>query len=45
MPAKTEKQRRFMGLCSSPKGRAKAKGKCPPKKVAKEFARGKALGK
>ena len=39
MPAKTEKQRKFMGMCSSPEGRAKAKGKCPPVKVAKEFAR------
>ena len=37
MPAKTEKQRRYMALCSTPKGRAKATGKCPPVKVAKEF--------
>lgn len=39
MPAKTEKQRKFMGLCSNPEGRKKAKGKCPPMKVAKEFAK------
>jgi len=39
MPAKTKKQQRFMGMCSTTKGRKKAKGKCPPKKVAKEFAR------
>lgn len=38
MPSKTPKQRRFMAMCASPKGRAKAKGKCPPAKVAKEFA-------
>lgn len=39
MPAKTEKQRRFMGMCSTTEGRKKATGKCPPKKVAKEFAK------
>jgi len=39
MPAKTEKQRRFMGMCTTPKGRKKAKGKCPPVKIAREFAR------
>lgn len=41
MPAKTEKQRRFMGMCSTPKGRKKLKEKgvdCPPVEVAKEFA-------
>lgn len=37
MPAKTEKQRRFMAMCSTKKGRGKAKGKCPPVKVAKKF--------
>jgi len=37
MPSKTEKQRRFMAMCSTPKGRTKAKGKCPPQKVAMEF--------
>jgi len=26
-----------MGLCSTPAGRAKARGKCPPVAVAKEF--------
>jgi hypothetical protein len=39
MPAKTAKQQRFMGMCSTAKGRRKAQGKCPPKAVAKEFAR------
>lgn len=37
MPAKTAKQQRFMSMCSARRGRAKAKGKCPPVKVAKEF--------
>lgn len=39
MPGKTAKQRRFMGMCTTAKGRKKARGKCPPKKVAREFAR------
>lgn len=39
MPAKSDKQQKFMGMCSTPEGRKKAKGKCPPKKVAKEFAK------
>lgn len=39
MPAKTEKQRKFMGMCTTTAGRKKAKKKCPPKKVAREFAR------
>ena len=39
MPAKTEKQRKFMGMCSTTKGRKKAKGRCPSRKVAKEFRR------
>jgi len=39
MPAKTAKQQRFMGMCTTAKGRKKAKKKCPPKKVAKEFAK------
>ncbi len=39
MPAKTEKQRRYMAMCSTTKGRKKARGKCPPKKVAKKFRR------
>ena len=39
MPAKTEKQRRFMAMCSTPKGRKKARGKCPSVKVAREFRR------
>lgn len=38
MPAKSEAQRRFMGLCSTSEGRAKAKRKCPPSSVAKEYA-------
>jgi hypothetical protein len=37
MPAKTRKQQRFMAMCSTKKGRAKARGKCPPVKVAKKF--------
>lgn len=37
MPSKSQSQHNFMGLCSTPKGRAKAKGKCPPAKVAKEY--------
>lgn len=37
MPAKTERQRRFMALCYSSPG--KAKKKCPSKKVAHEFMR------
>ena len=39
MPAKSKAQQRFMGMCSTPEGRAKAKGKCPPLSVAKDFAR------
>jgi len=37
MPAKTKKQQRFMAMCTTPKGRKKAKGKCPPQNVAEEF--------
>ena len=37
MPSKTPKQQRFMAMCSTPKGRQKAKGKCPSVAVAKEF--------
>ena len=39
MPGKTKKQRAYMGMCSTTKGRKKAKGKCPSVKVAKEFRR------
>lgn len=39
MPAKTRKQQRYMAMCSTPAGRKKARGKCPPVKVAKEFRR------
>jgi len=35
MPAKTEKQARFMRMCAHNPGAAK--GKCPSKKVAREF--------
>lgn len=38
MPAKSAKQQRLMGMCSTPEGRKKAKRKCPPNTVAKEFA-------
>ena len=37
MPAKSEKQRKFMGMCAHGKGQAR--GKCPSKKVAEEFSR------
>ena len=37
MPSKSAKQHRFMAMCSTTKGRNKAKGKCPPKKVAMEY--------
>jgi hypothetical protein len=39
MPSKTKKQARFMAMCATPKGRKKAKGKCPPIRVSKEYAR------
>ncbi len=39
MPGKTAKQRKFMGMCTTKKGRRKAKKRCPPVKVAREFAR------
>jgi hypothetical protein len=35
MPAKTQKQARFLRMCEHFPGAAK--GKCPSKKVAKEF--------
>lgn len=37
MPAKTRRQQRYMAMCSTGKDRKKARGKCPPMKVAKEF--------
>lgn len=38
MPAVSRKQQRFMAICAhSP---SKAKGKCPSKKVAREFSHG-----
>lgn len=36
MPAKSEKQRRFMAMCAHTPG--KAYKKCPSKKVAREFS-------
>ena len=39
MPGKTPRMRRYMGMCTTAKGRKKARKKCPPKKVAREFAR------
>jgi hypothetical protein len=36
----TRKQQRFMGACSTDKGRRKMKKKCPSKKVAREMRRG-----
>lgn len=37
MPAKTEKQRKYMAGCA--KNPKRMKGKCPPKKVAKKYMR------
>lgn len=37
MPAKSEKQARFMRMCAHKPG--KARGKCPTKKVARKFMR------
>lgn len=37
MPAKSRAQQRFMGLCASKP--EKASKPCPPKAVAREFAR------
>lgn len=37
MPAKSKAQQRFMGLCAH--NPEKARGKCPPKDVAEEFAK------
>ncbi len=42
MPAVSKAQRRFMGMCEHDPG--SAQGKCPPKKVAKEFASTKEKG-
>lgn len=36
MPAKSERQRKFMAICSHTP--SKARGKCPSKKVAREFS-------
>lgn len=36
MPAYTPKQQKFMAMCKHNPG--KARGKCPPKKVAEEFS-------
>lgn len=36
MPAVSKRQQRFMAMCAHTPG--KAHGKCPPKKVAKEFS-------
>lgn len=36
MPAKTERQRRFMAMCAHNPSAAKAK--CPPMAIAQEFA-------
>lgn len=38
MPAESKAQQQFMGLCSTPAGRRKARGKCPPVSVAKKYA-------
>ncbi len=39
MPAKSKKQQKFMGMCTTAAGRKKAKGKCPSKKVAKKYSK------
>jgi len=39
MPGKTAKQRRYMGMCTTRKGRKAARRKCPPIAVARKFAR------
>jgi hypothetical protein len=39
MPSKSKKQANFMRMCSNDKGRKAASGKCPPKKVAKEYVK------
>lgn len=36
MPAVSERQRKFMAICAHEPG--KSKGKCPSKKVAREFS-------
>lgn len=37
MPAKTKRQQRYMGMCAHQP--AKARGKCPSKKVARKMAK------
>lgn len=37
MPSVSKKQAGLMRLCSSTAGRKNAKGKCPSKKVARDF--------
>lgn len=37
MPARTERQRRYMAMCA--KNPKKSRKRCPPKKVAREFMR------
>lgn len=38
MPAVSQVQQKFMGMCLTAKGRKRARGKCPPISVAEEFA-------
>lgn len=38
MPAVSKAQQKFMAMCRTPKGRKKARGKCPPMSVAEEFS-------
>lgn len=45
MPPVSQAQRGFMRQCSTPAGRAAAKGECPPAKVAREFTRADPGGK
>lgn len=39
MPARTERQRRFMAMCSSERGRRRASKRCPTREIAREFMR------
>jgi hypothetical protein len=35
----TKKAQRFLGMCSTKKGQAKARGKCPSMKTAKKLVK------
>lgn len=44
MPSKTKKQANFMRACASEKGRKAMMTECPPRSVAKKFAKADATG-